>query len=120
MRLLLPFIDPTKDEQTSTSGRDFSLKQQKKLISEANSLSNANLYATTALAGTLGLGGYKVLTGGSGHHIAALATGSGVIYGYQQSLYNETISGILLSGAATLACIDGAYSMPSAKQGKSS
>jgi hypothetical protein len=113
-----PFIDPTQDKQNPLGARDFSVKKQQELTDEANALSNANLYATTALAGTLGFGAYKVLTGGAPHQIAALATGSGAIYGFQQALYNESVASILLNGAATLACIDTAYTMPGADRGR--
>lgn len=110
-----PYIDPTKDDLAGTSGRELSKKQQESLISAANDLSNANLYANTALAGTLGFGGYKLLTGGGGHQAAALAIGGGTIYGYQQVMYNETIAGLLNSAAAILACFDEAYTMPDIK-----
>ncbi|WP_192980918.1 hypothetical protein [Pseudomonas sp. EggHat1] len=111
-----PYIDPTAGSD-GVSAKTHSANQQKKLVEEANALSNANLYATSLLAGTLGFGAYKVLTGGGEHQIAALATGSGVIYGYQQALYNETVAGILLDAASNLSCIDSIYTMPSTERG---
>jgi len=113
-----PYIDPTPKPNDPATAREFSHKKKEQLTDEANALSNANLYATTALAGTLGFGAYKVLSGGSPHQIAALATGSGVIYGYQQALYNETVATILLTGAQTLSCIDSAYTMPGVARGQ--
>lgn len=118
-----PYINPTYVAPDKTldklSVRERSAFHQNTLIAEANALTNTNLYSTSLLAGTLGFGAYKVLTGGAEHQIAALATGSGVIYGYQQALYNETVAGILIEAADQLACIDTIYTMPTTAEGDS-
>jgi hypothetical protein len=91
---------------------------QQELQSSAAQLSAYSTTSTITLAGLLGFGGYKGVTDGGSHQIAALAAGGGAVYGAKAALYSPTREQIYNDGVSALVCLDGIYSRFDIAKGK--
>ncbi|MHC8334112.1 hypothetical protein [Pseudomonas sp. LB3P25] len=110
--LFNPYISTATIEKREKSNPTYDLSNalRAKFESNAQQLAYWQSGSTAVIAGLLGLGAYKGVTGGGSHQIAALAAGSGVIYGTSTALYSPSKEQIYIAGAAALLCLDEQYS----------
>jgi hypothetical protein len=105
-----PYVHTTgRAVESAKSTRQLSYELRKELEASASSQSWYSKGSSTLLAGLLGLGAYKGVTGGGGHQIAALAAGAGVTYGLHATLYTPSREQIYLGSVNTLLCLDRVY-----------
>jgi hypothetical protein len=105
-----PYVHTTgRAVESAKSTRQLSYELRKELEASASSQSWYSKGSSTVLAGLLGLGAYKGVTGGGGHQIAALAAGAGVTYGLHATLYTPSREQIYLGSVNTLLCLDRVY-----------
>lgn len=109
--LFNPYVSTASIEQCkkSNSVYDLSCALRAKFENNAAGLAYWQSGSTVLLAGMLGLGGYKGITGAGSHQIAALAAGGGVIYGTSTALYRTSKEQVYISGVAALLCLDNHY-----------
>ncbi|WP_248743506.1 MULTISPECIES: hypothetical protein [unclassified Pseudomonas] len=77
--------------------------------SNASTLARTSSGSTVLLAGLLGFAGYKGITGGGAHQVAALGAGAAVTYGVQGALYSPSREQIYQGGVQALECLDRLY-----------
>lgn len=92
-----------------SSGSEVSIQLAKELQSKAGQLAWWQAGSTVAMAGMIGLGGYKVATEGGTHQIAALIAGSATLYGTNMALYKPTREQMYAKTVSSLKCIDVAF-----------
>ena len=100
--------DEATDDGKPKKAYALSQAVQIELVDKSNALANEENNTTLALAGALGLGAYKLATGG-GHQVVALTAGAGALYGVNQALYDQRLSAMLHETVSALLCLDGAY-----------
>lgn len=92
------------------SGAEISLQLKRALQSKSGQLAYWQAGSTVMMAGLLGFGGYKVVTDGGSHQVAALMAGGGALYGTNLALYKPTREGMYARAVSSIQCIDGAFS----------
>jgi hypothetical protein len=80
--LFNPYVQSIAPETKTATGSQLASKIRMELQGKTNGLAYWQSGSSLALAGALGLGGYKAVTAGNGHQVAALAAGSASLYGF--------------------------------------
>lgn len=109
--LLNPYVSTSKAERNAEgkSAKELSLELRGALEANARGLAYWQSGSTISIAGLLGLGGYKGITSGGSHQVAALAAGGAAVYGVNSALYNPSREERYLAAASALVCLDKVY-----------
>lgn len=110
--LFNPSVGTAKIEQKHplASGAEISLLLKRALQSKSGQLAYWQAGSTMVMAGLIGYGGYKVVTDGGSHQVAALMAGGGALYGTNTVLYKPSREGMYARAVSSIQCIDGAFS----------
>lgn len=110
--LFNPSVGTAKIEQQKldASGAEISLLLKSELQSKSGQLAFWQAGSTVVMAGLIGYGGYKVVTDGGSHQVAALMAGGGALYGTNTVLYKPSREGMYARAVSSIQCVDGVFS----------
>lgn len=107
--LFNPYIQNTAPDTQGTTGSQLASKIRQELKDKTNGLAYWQSGSSLALAGALGLGGYKAVTAGNGHQVAALAAGSASLYGFSAAQYKPTREQLYHRAVQAVVCVESIY-----------
>jgi hypothetical protein len=115
--LFNPYVQSIAPETKTATGSQLASKIRMELQGKTNGLAYWQSGSSLALAGALGLGGYKAVTAGNGHQVAALAAGSASLYGFSAAQYKPTREQLYHRGVQAVMCVESIYERASLEEG---
>lgn len=115
--LFNPYVQSIAPETKTATGSQLASKIRMELQGKTNGLAYWQSGSSLALAGALGLGGYKAVTAGNGDQVAALAAGSASLYGFSAAQYKPTREQLYHRGVQAVMCVESIYERASLEEG---
>lgn len=111
-------ITETPTVKPPCSIRALSQRYREAFQANASTLAWTSSGSTVLLAGLLGFAGYKGVTGGGSHQVAALGAGAAVTFGVQGALYKPSREQIYQGGVRALECLNKLYGAFNSAEGE--